>query len=147
MNQDKRWSDNSDGWERDFWEDVSKYTKNIKWSPDTSEYTKTLIVGNINGFAGHILKSLGNLPKKLVSETEKRVRDEVTNDLENSSWAKAFRAMVEEETEKRCAEECRDKLLDEAEKYTPAYEPSDAAIVFKLKEMAAIINPNLKQHE
>jgi hypothetical protein len=58
-------------WEEDFDKMTEEYIENLPWSNDAKDYEKTLVIGNIRGFAGKIKRDLGNLPSSLISDTEK----------------------------------------------------------------------------
>lgn len=51
-------------WELEFDEEVQKHIQSLQWTDKVSEYVKTLVACNIQGFAGIIKKQLGKLPEK-----------------------------------------------------------------------------------
>ncbi len=54
-------------WIEDFNLDVEEYIRSLKWFSDTPDIYKTIVAGNIRGFAAHIKDRLGNLPKEVAS--------------------------------------------------------------------------------
>ena len=82
-------------WEKEFDLMTENHIKSLHWSEEATDYQKSLVIGNIRGFAGKVKQDIADLPNKLLSSQRTKILQEKDRIVEDTVAMEIDRVLQE----------------------------------------------------